>query len=90
MISWDAKALEKEVANPKRTIRTLVWNGDDCVDVYASLFRKDHKPYAFMDMPRDQRALMGADKVLIGKGGRRRDHAWLQLLFPRNDLALRD
>ena len=60
------EALEKEVANPKRTIRTLVWNADDCVDVYASLFRKDHKPYAFMDMPRDQRALMGADKVLIG------------------------
>lgn len=57
------KALETEVANPKRTMRTLVWNSDDVLDVHASLFRKG-KPYAFMDMPRDQRGFMYADKVL--------------------------
>lgn len=58
------EALEKEVANPKRLIRTLVWNADDIVQVYASLFRKgDH--YAFMDMPRAQRGAMFADRVEI-------------------------
>jgi vanillate/3-O-methylgallate O-demethylase len=56
-------ALEKEVANPKRTMRTLVWNADDVVDVYASLFRKG-EPYHFMEIPRDQRGFMYADKVL--------------------------
>ncbi|WP_245437638.1 glycine cleavage T C-terminal barrel domain-containing protein [Neorhizobium tomejilense] len=57
------EALEKEVANPKRTIRTLVWNEEDVLDVHASLYR-DEDPYPFMDMPRDQRRMMGADKVL--------------------------
>ena len=57
------KALEKEVAYPQRTIRTLVWNADDVVDVYASLFRQG-KPLHYMEMPRDQRGFMYADKVL--------------------------
>ncbi len=57
------KALEAEVANPKRTIRTLVWNAEDVIDVYASLFRQG-RPYPFMDLPRDQRGFMWADKVL--------------------------
>lgn len=56
-------ALEEEVANPKRTMRTLVWNSDDVVDVYASLFKKG-KAYQFMDIPRDQRGFMYADKVI--------------------------
>lgn len=56
-------ALEPEVANPKRVMRTLVWNADDVTDVYASLFRQD-KPYDFMELPRDQRGFMYADKVL--------------------------
>jgi vanillate/3-O-methylgallate O-demethylase len=56
-------ALEPEVANPKRLMRTLVWNADDLVDVYASLFR-DERPYDYMDMPRDQRGFMYADKVI--------------------------
>lgn len=57
------KALEAEVANPTRLMRTLVWNADDVVDVYASLFRQD-KPYDYMEMPRDQRGYMYADKVM--------------------------
>jgi vanillate/3-O-methylgallate O-demethylase len=57
------EALENEVARPRRTMRTLVWNADDVVDVYASLFRAG-APYHFMDMPRDQRGFMWADKVL--------------------------
>jgi hypothetical protein len=44
-------------------MRTLVWNADDVVDVYASMFR-DARPYDFMDMPRDQRGFMYADKVI--------------------------
>jgi vanillate/3-O-methylgallate O-demethylase len=44
-------------------MRTLVWNADDVVDVYASMFR-DARPYDYMDMPRDQRGFMYADKVI--------------------------
>lgn len=57
-------ALEKEVAEPRRVMRTLVWNGDDVADVHASLFQKDQPPYQFMEMPRDQRGFMYADRVL--------------------------
>ncbi len=57
------KALEAEVALPRRTMRTLVWNADDVIEVYASLHRRG-KPYHFMEMPRDQRGFMWADKVL--------------------------
>ncbi|KMS58231.1 aminomethyltransferase family protein [Sphingobium cupriresistens] len=58
-------ALEAEVAQPRRIIRTLVWNADDVVDIYASLFRSG-EPYHFMEMPRDQRGFMYADSVRIG------------------------
>lgn len=57
-------ALEVELAAPRRQIRTLVWNADDVVKVYASLFSKDHQPYHFMEMPRDQRGFMYAERVL--------------------------
>jgi vanillate/3-O-methylgallate O-demethylase len=57
------KALEAEVANPKRVMRTLVWNAADVVEVYASLFRQgEHYPY--MEIPRDQRGFMYADRVI--------------------------
>jgi len=59
------EALEKEVAAPKRVIRTLVWNPDDVVEVYASLF-KEEQPFDFMEMPRDQRGFMYCDKVMNG------------------------
>ncbi|MFZ2997557.1 hypothetical protein [Sphingobium sp.] len=59
------KALETEVAQPTRVIRTLVWNADDVVDIYASLFRSG-EPYHFIEMPRDQRGFMYADSVRIG------------------------
>lgn len=60
------EALEKEVANPRRAMRTLVWNGDDVADVHASLFQKEQEPYQFMEMPRDQRGFMYADRVISG------------------------
>jgi len=56
------EALQADVVNPKRTMRTLVWNSEDVSDVYASLFRD--KAYDFMEMPRDQRGFMYMDKVL--------------------------
>lgn len=56
-------ALEKELAAPKRVIRTLVWNAEDIVDVYSSLY-KEGAPYDFMEMPREQRGFMHADKVM--------------------------
>lgn len=60
------EALEAELAAPRRQIRTLVWNEEDVVEVYASLFRKNIPPFHFMEMPRDQRGFMYADKVLAG------------------------
>jgi vanillate/3-O-methylgallate O-demethylase len=46
-------------------MRTLIWNADDVADVYASLFRTG-QPYDYMEMPRDQRGFMYADKVMNG------------------------
>ena len=59
------KALEEESANQKRDMVTLVWNSDDVIDVYASLFRGGDL-YDFMELPRDQIAhrAMLPDKVL--------------------------
>jgi vanillate/3-O-methylgallate O-demethylase len=56
------EALEAEKAAPRRVMRTLVWNGNDVADVFASMFRPGEH-YPFMDMPRDQRGFMWADKV---------------------------
>src|SRR5262249_56633667 len=50
-------ALEEEVARPRRIIRTLVWNPEDVIEVYASLYRAG-KPYHYMEIPRDQRGIM--------------------------------
>jgi len=55
--------LADEVAHPRRTIRTLVWNAAYVVAVYASLFRQG-EPYHYMEIPRDQRGFMYVDKVL--------------------------
>jgi len=46
-------ALEKEAAHPTRKIVTLVWNIEDVMDVYASLFRRGDEPYRVMDFPID-------------------------------------
>ena len=57
-------ALELEVANPRRTMTTLVWNGEDVADVFASLLRKDAEPYEYMEMPRNLLGLTWVDKVM--------------------------
>lgn len=59
-------ALEREVADPKRKLVTLVWDAEDCIDVQASLFRGNEQPYDFMDMPRQQQFCMNAHKVIAG------------------------
>ncbi len=66
------EALEKEVANPRRKMVTLVWNKEDIIDVYASQFEPG-EPYANMDRPSEKDYLPSivtyyADKVL--KDGR--------------------
>ncbi|MGY0541520.1 hypothetical protein ACW14X_28660 [Nocardioides sp. YJ-D4] len=58
-------ALAQEKLAPRRVMRTLVWNADDVQDVFNSLFRPGEN-YAYMDMPRDQRGFMWADKVTSG------------------------
>ncbi|MET8427674.1 hypothetical protein [Nocardia sp. NPDC004860] len=59
------EALIAEKANPRRVIRTLVWNAEDVQDVFASLFRPGEN-FPYMEMPRDQRGFMWADKVTAG------------------------
>ena len=44
------EALLKEKESPKRQIVTLVWNKEDIIDVFSSLFEKG-EPYKFMDFP---------------------------------------
>ena len=45
------EALEAEMEDPDRTLVTLVWDDDDAVDIYASLFREGDS-YKFMNLPR--------------------------------------
>jgi glycine cleavage system aminomethyltransferase T len=55
-------ALERELAAPKRKMMTLVWDDDDVIDVYASLFRAG-QPHDFMEMPRELLGCMQCDRV---------------------------
>lgn len=59
-------ALQKEAADPKRRIVTLVWNQQDVKDVYDSLFNPHDEPYDFMDWPRAQWFAMYASSVRAG------------------------
>lgn len=59
-------ALEKEHADPRRTVVTLEWDSDDVVDVYASLFSKGEE-YKYIELPTmpNFRAVLGhGDHVL--------------------------
>lgn len=60
------EALENEAKNPKRTMVTLVWNNEDVIDVYSSLFRRDETPFDYMEMPRNLAWCIWADDVLVG------------------------
>ena len=43
-------AVEEEAANPKRTIKSLIWNPEDIKDIYASLW-EEGEPYKYMEFP---------------------------------------
>ena len=63
-------AVEAEAQAPRRTIATLVWNSDDIVDIYSSLFRpgEAYKPLELpLAVPNDH-FLAHADHIL--KDGR--------------------
>lgn len=56
------EALEAEVEDPRRTTVTLVWDAEDVVDVYASLYRSGrHAKY--MEMPYQPYRAIEADVV---------------------------
>lgn len=55
-------ALAGEKAAPRRVLRTLEWDAGDVTDVYASLYRQGPN-YTYMEMPRDQRGFMWADRI---------------------------
>jgi vanillate/3-O-methylgallate O-demethylase len=58
-------ALEKAVAEQKRTMVTLVWNKEDVLDVQASLYR-DGDAYEYMEMPRNLLGTMWCSRVMKG------------------------
>ena len=66
-----SKALEKAVAEPTRTPVTLVWDKDDVLDIWSSMFDSENEPYALMDTVEDYSYVYGhcdlhADWVLDG------------------------
>lgn len=63
---YGREALEKEKAAPTRVRRTLVWNKQDVIDVYASLFEEEGTPFDYIEMPRHQTFAMHACNVLAG------------------------
>lgn len=58
-------ALEAEMEAQKRKRVTLIWNGEDVADVFASLL-EDGEPYDYMEMPRHSWNVMYANKVMDG------------------------
>jgi glycine cleavage system aminomethyltransferase T len=60
-------ALEKEAANPRRTMVTLVWNPEDILDVFASQFQtgEHYMPMTPSHFGQEHgRSIQYADKVL--------------------------
>ncbi|MDR1638182.1 MAG: aminomethyl transferase family protein [Clostridiales bacterium] len=63
------EAVEEEVKNPKRTVVNLLWDPEDIIDIYASLFQKG-EAYKLIELPCGQPQPAGghADKVLSKDG----------------------
>lgn len=59
------EALKQKVENPKRKKVTLVWNSDDVVDVFASLFRQG-STHKFMELPMPWWSVFHYDSVHSG------------------------
>jgi len=62
------EALEAEAENPRRVMRTLVWNAEDVGEVLMSFFKTDEEPYKFMEWPREYLGRVVADQVLDADG----------------------
>ena len=61
------KALEAEHANPKRKFVGLMFNQEDCVDIYASYFRQG-QVYEMLALPHNDITWTLTDKVLNSEG----------------------
>lgn len=61
-----ADALRAQSEAPDKTIRTLVWNADDVLDVFASLFSRESTPYKVFELPRGYLGEVAADRVILG------------------------
>ncbi|GAB3618388.1 aminomethyltransferase family protein [Okibacterium endophyticum] len=59
------EALRAVVESASRTIRTLVWDSGDVVDIVASLFEKDETPFKPFEWPRSMLGNVIADRVLV-------------------------
>jgi glycine cleavage system aminomethyltransferase T len=46
-------ALEKVAASPHRQCVDLIWNVEDIMEVYASMFQKDEPTYPYMEIPQE-------------------------------------
>lgn len=57
-------AIEQEIDDPARRKVTLVWNGDDLVDVYGSLF-EDGPARKYVDLPHPRSGACPYDQVLV-------------------------
>lgn len=62
-------AVEAEMANPTRTIVSLIWNPEDLVDIYRSLW-EDGEPYKYMEFPSAEQQPAGGhqDYVVDAEG----------------------
>ena len=58
-------ALRRLADHPPRTIRTLVWDHRDVLDVLGSLFDKEGTPYTPFEFPRGYLGDVAADRVLV-------------------------
>lgn len=58
------EALRAEVDDPEREKVTLVWDGEDVVDVFASLF-SDGETQTYVDMPHPRWAACPYDEVFV-------------------------
>jgi glycine cleavage system aminomethyltransferase T len=45
--------IAKELVHPTMTTRTLVWNTEDLLDVFASWFQRNEEPYHMLQFPMD-------------------------------------
>ncbi|MGI6229403.1 MAG: hypothetical protein ACOYJL_00670 [Tractidigestivibacter sp.] len=81
------EALMAEAENPKRVCRSLVWDSQDVIDIYASLFERGEKPYRLIEIPHFPVSFTYSDKVIdrenrvIGHTSRNMYSPWYRCYF---------